>query len=82
MDACVTTRIDRHRSHGKGRWWEQKKNGSFAYHPTPIPGALIRKLAKGISIHFWEIKLATYPSPKPTLTLTSHLGQNVGSWEG
>ena len=25
---------------------------------------------------------ATYPSPKPTLTLTSHLGQNVGLGEG
>ena len=23
-------------------------------------------------------KLPTYPSPKPTLTLTCHLGQNVG----
>ena len=23
-------------------------------------------------------KLPTYPSPKPTLTITSHLGQNVG----
>ena len=27
-------------------------------------------------------KLPTYPSPKPTLTLTSHLGQNVGVGEG
>ena len=27
-------------------------------------------------------KLPTYPSPKPTLTLTSHLGQNVGIGEG
>ena len=27
-------------------------------------------------------KLPTYPSPKPKLTLTSHLGQNVGSREG
>ena len=27
-------------------------------------------------------KLPTYPSPKPTLTLTSHLGQNVGLEEG
>ena len=27
-------------------------------------------------------KLPTYPSPKPTLTLTSHLGQNVGFGEG
>ena len=27
-------------------------------------------------------KLPTYPSPKPTLTLTSDLGQNVGLGEG
>ena len=27
-------------------------------------------------------KLPTYPSPKPTLTLTSHLKQNVGLREG
>ena len=27
-------------------------------------------------------KLPTYPSPKPTLTLTSHLGQNAGLGEG
>ena len=27
-------------------------------------------------------KLPTFPSPKPTLTLTSHLGQNVGLGEG
>ena len=27
-------------------------------------------------------KLPTYPSPKPTLTLTSHFGQNVGREEG
>ena len=27
-------------------------------------------------------KLPTYPSPKPTLTRTSHLGQNVGLGEG
>ena len=27
-------------------------------------------------------KLPTYPSPKPTLTLTSHLGQNAGLTEG
>ena len=26
-------------------------------------------------------KLPMYPSPKPTLTLTSHLGQNVGLGE-
>ena len=27
-------------------------------------------------------KLLTYPSPKPILTLISHLGQNVGLGEG
>ena len=27
-------------------------------------------------------KLPTYPSPKSTLTLTSHLGQNVGLGKG
>ena len=27
-------------------------------------------------------RLPTYPSPKPTLTLTSHIGQNVGVGEG
>ena len=27
-------------------------------------------------------KLPTYPSPKPTLPLTCHLGKNVGSREG
>ena len=27
-------------------------------------------------------KLPTYPYPKPTLTLTSHLGQNVNLGEG
>ena len=27
-------------------------------------------------------ELPTYPSPKPTLILTSHLGQNVGLGEG
>ena len=27
-------------------------------------------------------KLLTYPSPKPTLTLTSHFGQNAGSGGG
>ena len=32
-----------------------------------------------IAIRFW---VPTYPSPKPTLTLTSHLGQNIGLGEG
>ena len=38
-----------------------------------------RKLFAWLSIFG---KLPTYPSPKPTLTLTSHLGRNVGFREG
>ena len=33
------------------------------------------------SLHVF-MKLPTYPSSKPTLTLTSHLGKNVGLREG
>ena len=36
----------------------------------------------GIRILIHNGNLSTYPSPKPTLTLTSHLGQNVGLWDG
>ena len=43
--------------------------------------------AKNVCLHHWiylgfREKLPTYPSPKPTLSLTSHLGQNVGLGEG
>ena len=38
-------------------------------------------------VQYWDHytflgKLPIYPSPKPTLTFTSHLGQNVGLEEG
>ena len=35
-----------------------------------------------LGLLYVSAKLPTYPSPKPTLTLTSHLGQNVGLGEG
>ena len=35
-----------------------------------------------IITRFWELELSTYPSPKPTLTFTSHLGQNFGLGRG
>ena len=41
----------------------------FKYFPWTLLGV------KGLDV---SGKLPTYPSPKPTLTLTSHLGQNVG----
>ena len=37
---------------------------------------------KPIMILYVSGKLPTYPYPKPTLTLTSHLGQNFGLGEG
>ena len=32
---------------------------------------------KKIGSFYVSVKLPTYPSPKPTLTLSSYLGQNV-----
>ena len=45
----------------------------FKYFPWTLLGV------KGLDV---SGKLPSYPSPKPTLTLTSHLGQNVGLREG
>ena len=63
---------------------EQEKKGSFAYHPTPIPSCFASHLkVKHKRDHYTFLgKLPTYPSPKPTLSLKSHLGQNVGLGEG
>ena len=40
------------------------------------------EMSKGFGSFNLSGKLPTYPSPKPTLILTSHLGQNVGLGEG
>ena len=34
------------------------------------------------SLYDVSVKLPTYPSPEPTVTLKSHFGQNVGFREG
>ena len=48
------------------------------------PRGLRKRLPSPVSILFLTATNLgpTYPSPKPTLTLTSHLGQNVGLREG
>ena len=50
------------------------------------PDSVSENLCPGIRITLHgailTAKLPTYTSPKPTLTLTSHLGQNVGLGEG
>ena len=40
------------------------------------------EMSKGFGSFNLSGKLPTYPSPKPTLILTSHLRQNVGLEEG
>ena len=50
-------------------WSEMGEPGGTP--PPRIPGSL-----------YVSGKLPTYPSPKPTLTLTSHLRQSVGLGEG
>ena len=40
------------------------------------------EMSKGFGSFNLSGKLPTYPSPKPTLILTSHLRQNVGLGEG
>ena len=72
-------------SQGRDGWrGARKKKGSFAYHPTSIPSCFASHLkVKHKRDHYTFLgKLPTYPSPKPTLPLTSHLGQNVGLGEG
>ena len=48
-----------------------------------IKNDVIQKIEKTMNnIHSTAKKRTIYPSPKLTLTLTSHLGQNVGLGEG
>ena len=64
--------------------------GSTEGHSTKM-SKLYFLTAKQVNASFFEFffgslylagKLPTYPSPKARLTLTSHLGQNVGLGEG
>ena len=41
-----------------------------------------RKVSRRCGLLYVSGKVPTYPPPKATLTLTSHLGQNVGLGEG
>ena len=50
----------------------------YKRHAKRVP-ALLTKEKGSIKVNW---KLPTYPSPESTLTLTSHLRQNVGLGEG
>ena len=63
------------------------RRDNFFFKIEMMPAVLIskEKVVQEIekSDQFWFLgKLPTYPSPKLTLTLTSHLGENDGSGEG
>ena len=57
------------------------KNGCFQQLPINNNFTIAMKLYTIENSLFVSGKLPTYPSPKPTLTLTSHLRQNVGLGE-
>ena len=50
--------------------------------PDALPLLMASEIVPFFGLLYVSWKLATYPSPEPTLTLTSHLGQNVGLGEG
>ena len=58
---------------------QQRSSTGRSTPPLPLPQKVL--LNRGWSIRV-SGKLFTYPSSKPPLTLTSHLGQNVGLREG
>ena len=53
-----------------------------ADHFLPLEGEAVWVIWFGLEFLDHNGKLSTYPSPRPTLTLISHLGQNVGLGEG
>ena len=67
--------------------WSGMVTGDAPFFTVPIvraPEVFANVLPSPVSILFLTATNLgpTYPSPKPTLTLTSHLGQNVGLREG
>ena len=51
-------------------------------HTKDTPVELCRRYEINFASFYVSGKLLTYPSPKPTLTLTSHVGQNAGLGRG
>ena len=63
---------------------EFRKNGTKSHKRMlhMIKESNKRRFARDTGSLYVSGKLSTYPSPKPTLTLCSHLGQNVGLGKG
>jgi len=64
------------------QWWEVTVNPFTAFTTVNHKPYFLQpnRIRRRGSLYVCE-KLPTYPSPKLTLTLTSHLGQNVGLGE-
>ena len=62
------------------RWWKlhELKYTKWIMFCTFI----VEKVNAIMGSFYVSLKLPTYPSPKPTLTLSSYLGRNVGLGEG
>ena len=56
--------------------------GSLEFHHVEGVRISVSFLCTIIGLFYVSGKLPTYPSPKPTLTLSSYLEQNVGLGEG
>ena len=60
-----------------------KHDHFFLLEVAPLfPGIPVRRAREKEGSFYVSGKLPTYPSPKPTLALTFHLGQNVSLGEG
>ena len=49
---------------------------------SSVPAIINDQNGKKKGSFYVSVKLPTYPSPKPTLALSSYLGQDVGLGEG
>ena len=85
----LAAKINRPKPQKKKMEGEIKKSNSnkhdhfFLLEVAPLfPGILIRRAGEKEGSFYVSGKLPTYPSPKPTLALNFHLGQNVSLGEG
>ena len=63
------------------------QSGQFRFLGNLVPRALFRGFPpkpgkSALGTRLVSVKLPIYSSPKPALSLTSHIGQNVGLGEG
>ena len=65
-----------------GYWEKRRRRRGKKQHPVEVSQLFLSETIAALPAGYASGKLPTYPSPTPTLTLTCHLGQNVGLGEG